>query len=80
MVDLAGSEKVSKSGVDSGDRLKECSNINKSLLTLGLVISALSESSSNKNKHIPYRDSVLTWLLKVFFKLELLFFDSKVSS
>lgn len=65
LVDLAGSEKVSKTGVE-GDRLKEGCNINKSLHTLGLVISTLAENSSNKNKqkHIPYRDSVLTWMLK----------------
>ena len=59
-MDLAGSEKVSKTGVE-GERLKEGCNINKSLLTLGSVISALAEKSS---KHVPYRDSVLTWLLK----------------
>lgn len=65
LVDLAGSEKVSKTGVE-GDRLREGCNINKSLHTLGQVISALAESSSkSKPKHIPYRDSVLTWLLKV---------------
>jgi hypothetical protein len=67
-VDLAGSEKVSKTGVE-GDRLKEGCNINRSLHTLGQVISILSESNStnakSKAKHIPYRDSVLTWLLKV---------------
>ncbi|RMZ95929.1 kinesin KIF13A [Brachionus plicatilis] len=64
LVDLAGSEKVSKTGVE-GDRLREGCNINKSLHTLGQVISALADSSSKtKQKHIPYRDSVLTWLLK----------------
>lgn len=63
-MDLAGSEKVSKTGVE-GDRLREGCNINKSLHTLGQVISALADSSSKKQKHIPYRDSVLTWLLKV---------------
>jgi kinesin family protein 13 len=62
---LAGSEKVSKTGAE-GFRLKEGCNINKSLSTLGLVISILAENASNKNKakHVPYRDSVLTWLLK----------------
>lgn len=67
LVDLAGSEKVSKTGVE-GDRLKEGCNINKSLHTLGLVISTLADNASikagQKPKHIPYRDSVLTWLLK----------------
>ena len=66
LVDLAGSEKVSKTASE-GERLKEGCNINRSLLTLGIVISALAENSQNKSKqkHIPYRDSVLTWLLKV---------------
>ena len=61
LVDLAGSERASKTGA-AGDRLKEGSNINRSLSTLGLVISALA--SGKKNKFVPYRDSVLTWLLK----------------
>ncbi|XP_037749777.1 kinesin-like protein KIF13B isoform X2 [Chelonia mydas] len=65
MVDLAGSERATKTGA-AGDRLKEGSNINKSLTTLGLVISALADQAAgkNKNKFVPYRDSVLTWLLK----------------
>ncbi|XP_012662067.1 kinesin-like protein KIF14 [Otolemur garnettii] len=48
----------------SGDRLKEGVSINKSLLTLGKVISALSEQANQKRVFIPYRESVLTWLLK----------------
>ncbi|OCT79108.1 hypothetical protein XELAEV_18030206mg [Xenopus laevis] len=65
LVDLAGSERATKTGA-AGERLKEGSNINKSLTTLGLVISALADQAStkNKNKFVPYRDSVLTWLLK----------------
>ncbi|XP_051576127.1 kinesin-like protein KIF13A isoform X2 [Myxocyprinus asiaticus] len=65
LVDLAGSERVSKTGA-AGERLKEGSNINKSLTTLGCVISALADQSAgkSKNKFVPYRDSVLTWLLK----------------
>eukprot|EP00043_Microstomoeca_roanoka_P019278 m.215114 g.215114 ORF g.215114 m.215114 type:complete len:1342 (-) comp16972_c4_seq1:3575-7600(-) len=63
LVDLAGSERHGKTGT-SGQRLVEGSNINKSLTTLGLVISALADNSSGKNKFIPYRDSTLTWLLK----------------
>uniref|UniRef100_A0A5F8GSP6 Kinesin family member 13B n=1 Tax=Monodelphis domestica TaxID=13616 RepID=A0A5F8GSP6_MONDO len=65
LVDLAGSERATKTGA-AGDRLKEGSNINKSLTTLGLVISALADQGAgrNKNKFVPYRDSVLTWLLK----------------
>uniref|UniRef100_A0A3P9IIN3 Kinesin family member 13A n=1 Tax=Oryzias latipes TaxID=8090 RepID=A0A3P9IIN3_ORYLA len=65
LVDLAGSERVSKTGA-AGERLKEGSNINKSLTTLGCVISALADQSSGKGKpkFVPYRDSVLTWLLK----------------
>lgn len=67
LVDLAGSERANATGA-SGDRLKEGAHINKSLVTLGSVISALAEhqgnSNSKKKVHIPYRDSVLTWLLK----------------
>ncbi|XP_078585443.1 kinesin-like protein KIF13A isoform X7 [Branchiostoma floridae x Branchiostoma japonicum] len=66
LVDLAGSERAAKTGA-AGERLKEGSNINKSLSTLGLVISTLADQSAgkgHKNKFVPYRDSVLTWLLK----------------
>ncbi|KAG2461837.1 KIF14 protein, partial [Polypterus senegalus] len=64
LVDLAGSERCSTAQT-SGERLKEGVSINKSLLTLGKVISALSEQSqTKKNVFIPYRESVLTWLLK----------------
>uniref|UniRef100_A0A8B9S3Y6 Kinesin family member 13A n=1 Tax=Apteryx owenii TaxID=8824 RepID=A0A8B9S3Y6_APTOW len=65
LVDLAGSERVSKTGA-AGERLKEGSNINKSLSTLGLVISSLADQAAGKakSKFVPYRDSVLTWLLK----------------
>ncbi|KAM6960271.1 kinesin-like protein KIF1C [Tautogolabrus adspersus] len=66
LVDLAGSERADSSGA-KGTRLKEGANINKSLTTLGKVISALAEMQSNKKRKsdfIPYRDSVLTWLLK----------------
>lgn len=60
LVDLAGSERQMKTGA-TGDRLKEATNINKSLLTLGNVISALVDGVST---HIPYRDSKLTKLLQ----------------
>ncbi|XP_025113776.1 kinesin-like protein KIF14 isoform X3 [Pomacea canaliculata] len=66
LVDLAGSERQSQAQT-SGERLREGANINKSLLTLGKVISLLSERSTSGKKRkifIPYRDSVLTWLLK----------------
>jgi len=66
LVDLAGSERADSTGA-TGIRLKEGGNINKSLLTFINVISTLADlsSSSQSNKHyIPYRDSVLTWLLK----------------
>ncbi|XP_043933035.1 kinesin-like protein KIF1C [Protopterus annectens] len=65
LVDLAGSERADSSGA-KGVRLKEGANINKSLTTLGKVISALAEMSNKKKKSdfIPYRDSALTWLLK----------------
>ncbi|KZT12686.1 kinesin-domain-containing protein [Laetiporus sulphureus 93-53] len=72
LVDLAGSERANSTGA-TGQRLKEGANINKSLTTLGKVISALAAASSNEGKKgrkgkaddfVPYRDSVLTWLLK----------------
>ncbi|KID87079.1 kinesin, partial [Metarhizium majus ARSEF 297] len=67
LVDLAGSERA-KSTEATGARLREGSNINKSLTTLGRVIAALADPKalrSGKRKDIvPYRDSILTWLLK----------------
>ncbi|XP_017148466.1 kinesin-like protein unc-104 isoform X8 [Drosophila miranda] len=68
LVDLAGSERADSTGA-KGTRLKEGANINKSLTTLGKVISALAEVASKKKHNkkadfIPYRDSALTWLLR----------------
>ncbi|XP_030062914.1 kinesin-like protein KIF14 isoform X2 [Microcaecilia unicolor] len=64
LVDLAGSERCAVSQA-RGQQLKEGVSINKSLLTLGKVISALSENSQTRRKtFVPYRESVLTWLLK----------------
>lgn len=64
LVDLAGSERAGKTHA-TGARLQEGSNINKSLTSLGLVISTLAEEfECGKARHIPYRDSVLTWILK----------------
>uniref|UniRef100_A0A7M5U6V4 Kinesin-like protein 6 n=2 Tax=Clytia hemisphaerica TaxID=252671 RepID=A0A7M5U6V4_9CNID len=63
LVDLAGSERADSTGA-TGDRLKEGSAINKSLSTLGNVIKALADASSGKKTLVPFRDSVLTKLLK----------------
>jgi kinesin family protein 13 len=71
LVDLAGSERQGKTGA-SGARLKEGSNINKSLTTLGLCINMLAKRAGSggggtkkgKEIFVPYRDSILTWLLK----------------
>lgn len=67
LVDLAGSERANATGA-TGQRLKEGAHINKSLVTLGSVISSLAEINLNTNNkrilYIPYRDSILTWLLK----------------
>ncbi|KAL6781883.1 hypothetical protein ACKKBF_B09830 [Auxenochlorella protothecoides x Auxenochlorella symbiontica] len=59
LVDLAGSENITRSGAVE-QRAKEAGNINKSLLTLGRVITALVEGQG----HVPYRDSKLTRLLR----------------
>jgi hypothetical protein len=82
LVDLAGSERLQSSRVE-GERLREASNINKSLSTLGEVIKSLAKRSSGGSRggsgskggpaatmldeasFVPYRNSVLTWLLKV---------------
>ncbi|KAJ5653876.1 hypothetical protein N7490_000879 [Penicillium lividum] len=67
LVDLAGSERA-KSTEATGQRLREGSNINKSLTTLGRVIAALADSKKARGRKgkelVPYRDSILTWLLK----------------
>jgi kinesin family protein 5 len=59
LIDLAGSEKVSKSGAE-GENLEEAKKINLSLSCLGNVIHALT----NNSEHIPYRDSKLTRILQ----------------
>jgi hypothetical protein len=48
-----------------GEQFKESIKINKSLSTLGLVISRLAHAAKGPTEHVPYRDSRLTWLLKV---------------
>ncbi|EST06844.1 Pleckstrin [Kalmanozyma brasiliensis GHG001] len=77
LVDLAGSERANSTGA-TGARLKEGANINRSLTTLGKVIAALAAASgvetpvkggkkpkgASLDNFVPYRDSVLTWLLK----------------
>ena len=59
LIDLAGSERVKKSGV-AGQGMKEATSINKSLSALSSVICSLSNSS----RHVPYRDSALTRLMR----------------
>lgn len=71
LVDLAGSERA-KSTEATGQRLREGSNINKSLTTLGRVIASLADPKQGRpgkrkgggKDVVPYRDSILTWLLK----------------
>lgn len=64
LIDLAGSERQ-KSTKTFGKQLKEASNINTSLLTLGKVIRALVEVANGHERFVHYRDSKLTHLLKV---------------
>ncbi|THH17845.1 hypothetical protein EW146_g3050 [Bondarzewia mesenterica] len=65
LVDLAGSERLNASGAGSDrERLRETQSINKSLSALGDVIAALGEKGEKGDKHIPYRNSKLTYLLK----------------
>jgi kinesin family protein 5 len=61
LADLAGSEKVGKTGA-TGDTLEEAKKINQSLSALGNCINALTQA---KKTHIPYRDSKLTFILRV---------------
>ncbi|KAL8205203.1 hypothetical protein R6Q57_008754 [Mikania cordata] len=63
LVDLAGSERQKTSGAE-GERLKEAANINRSLSTLGHVIMVLVDGANARTRHVPYRDSKLTFLLQ----------------
>lgn len=77
MVDLAGSERANSTGA-TGQRLKEGANINKSLTTLGKVISSLALASQDGGKKgkkgkaeefVPYRDSVrhlFFWMMPIY--------------
>lgn len=60
----AGSERQKSSGA-AGERLREASSINKSLSSLGLVIMSLVDVQRGAQRHVPYRDSRLTYLLQV---------------
>lgn len=63
-VDLAGSERIKRTGAQ-GQQLKEGIDINKGLLALGNVISALGDETKRGKVHVPYRDSKLTRMLQV---------------
>jgi hypothetical protein len=64
-VDLAGSERAKRTGAQ-GQQLKEGIDINKGLLALGNVISALGDETKRGKVHVPYRDSRLTRMLQVY--------------
>eukprot|EP00899_Mesostigma_viride_P012003 jgi/Mesvir1/20803/Mv07906-RA.3 len=63
LVDLAGSERQ-RNSESQGWMLKEAGSINKSLSALGNVIHALVDVAEGNERHVPYRDSKLTFLLK----------------
>lgn len=63
-VDLAGSERAKRTGA-VGQQLREGIDINKGLLALGNVISALGDDSKRGKVFVPYRDSKLTRMLQV---------------
>ena len=63
IIDLAGSERQKFTNA-MGERLKEAGMINKSLSALGNVINSLVDISEGKNRHVHYRDSKLTFLLR----------------
>lgn len=71
MCDLAGSERQS-STLTQGAQLTEAGAINKSLSILGNVIMALVDIANGKSRHVHYRDSKLTFLLKVCFIFDML--------
>ena len=62
-VDLAGSERAKRTGAQ-GHQLKEGIDINKGLLALGNVISALGDDTKRGKSFVPYRDSKLTRMLQ----------------
>jgi len=63
LVDLAGSERISKSNVE-GSLLTEAKHINLSLTYLEQVIIALHEKTLGNRQHIPYRNSLMTTILR----------------
>lgn len=72
LVDLAGSERANASGA-TGQRLKEGGHINKSLVTLGSVISALAEASKNQNANSGKRVRLSIFKLCTYEKLDTLY-------
>ena len=63
IIDLAGSERAATT-TNNGIRMKEGANINRSLLALGGCINALCQGGAKRGRHVPYRNSKLTRLLK----------------
>lgn len=68
LVDLAGSERLNSHNVNE-EHHRQSVSINRSLLTLGKVIAALADQK--KNTFVPYRDSILTWLLRVMYSINI---------
>ena len=64
LVDLSGSERVFKSGVEDEKTIKESKYINQSLFMLQMVIMNLNKKSKGEDVHIPFRNSMMTMILR----------------
>lgn len=64
LVDLSGSERIGKSGVEDKTTILESKNINQSLFMLQLVIMNLNKKSKGEDVYVPFRNSMMTMILR----------------